>query len=134
MAHSAEEQKETKGALMTQIELALNEDDADKCNKIMDEFLAIPIAEPYAEILDKTGPGILKKYLDEKFEGDEEGKTAAQAHVDSIFKAIKEKTALPVKVDEAKVEEFKAGLAGLIGGLMGAGSIKKTPDFADILT
>ena len=42
----------------------------------MQAFLDIPLAQPYADILDKTAPDILKKYVDEKFD-DEDAKKEA---------------------------------------------------------
>ena len=54
--------------------------------------------------------------------------------MDSIFKAITEKTALPIKADEQKTEEVKANLLSKIGALMGSNQKKSTPDFAEIFT
>ena len=77
----------------------------------------------------------MKTYVEGKYadQGEEELKKA-QEHVDSIFKAIADKTALPIKVDEQQAEDLKANVLGKIGALIGAGQKKATPDFADILT
>ena len=127
---------ETKGSLLTQIFECLNEDsNSSFVEQIQKSFLEIPNDKTYSEILSSLAPTIMKTYVDEKYADEsEEEKTKAQAHVDSIFKAITEKTSLPVKVDEQKTEEIKANLLSKIGSLMGSSQKNTTPDFADILT
>ena len=104
-------------------------------DKIEHWFMEIPSDSPYEEILSKLAPDIMGKYVDDKyFDDSEEVKAEAEAHIASIFVAIKEKTALPISVSEQKTEEVKANLLSKIGALMGSSQKKPTPDFAEIFT
>ena len=113
----------------------MNEDKDELIKGIQDQFLEIPNDTPYQEILSKLAPAIMETYVVTKYADEsEEEQTKARAHIDSIFKAITEKTALPIKVDEQKTEEVKANLLSKIGALMGSNEKKSTPDFAEMLT